>query len=292
MTRARDKILVLGGSGLLGSTLLSGRYFQSFDYVVQGRHCGAQYKADLLDAEQVRLMIQSVRPNVIINLVGLTSVDTCELFPNEAYKVNVRTVEVLVDAISSLSPRPYLIHVSTDQVYDGAGAALEHEIKLTNYYAFSKYASELIACTTKSIVLRTNFFGKSFSKDRSSITDWLHKEICLNRSISVIEDIFFSPLSIDSLCRIIEKIIISRAEGIFNIGSHDGISKADFAYNFIECLGLPTSAMVRRTRGDIKSLIAYRPSDMRLDVSKFENTFRIGLPTLKDEIRTVAGEYK
>tara|TARA_B100001250_G_scaffold389351_1_gene388370 strand:+ start:573 stop:1442 length:870 start_codon:yes stop_codon:yes gene_type:complete len=286
-----NEILVLGASGLLGSELTSGKYLKKYKIISISRTSNTDYNVDLKDYDQVVKILELVKPKVIINLVGITNVDRCEQFPNEAYKLNVRTVENLVDAIQLLSSKPFLVHISTDQVYDGDGFFLEKNINLSNYYAYSKYIGELKASQTNSTILRTNFFGKSKTLKRSSLTDWLYSELKQKNNINVFEDVWFNPISIHNLCKMIELTVEQKVEGTFNLGSNEGMNKADFAFHFAKTLNLSTSNMKRAKITDAKFLNAYRPKNMIMNLSKFENRFNVKLPKLTEEIKFVAKEY-
>lgn len=292
MSATRQNVLVLGGSGLLGSQLLSGNYLQNYRCLYQGRGPEADVQADLQDIKQVHEMLSRTRPTAIINLVGLTNVDSCEQTPNEAYRVNVRTLQNVLEACGSLSSKPRLIHISTDQVYDGPGPHREENVTLTNYYAFSKYSAELVAIAEGGIVFRTNFFGRSRIEKRQSLTDWLYKELRAGRDIQVFDDLLFSPLSMHSLCKLIEATVASRVKGVFNLGTHEGLSKADFAFQFAEFLGLPKTGMIRVKTSDVNFLKTYRPKDMRMNVAAIEKVMNISLPNLKAEIERVSQEYR
>lgn len=292
MSDLRPNILILGATGLLGSTLLSGPYLLNYHRISQGRGSETDIQTDLQKPDQVHDMLARTQPKAIINLVGLTNVDTCEQFPNEAYRVNIRTLQNVLKAADALSFKPRLIHISTDQVYDGPGPHREENVTLTNYYAFSKYAAELVASTVGGLVLRTNFFGKSRTEKRKSITDWLHQELIAGREIQVFEDVLFSPLSMHSLCELIEKAVASEFSGIFNLGTHEGFSKADFAYYFAELAGLPNNNMKRVKTSDVSFLKTYRPKDMRMNLAAIENAMRITLPDLRTELERVAQEYR
>ena len=144
------KLLILGGSGLLGSTLTSGYYLKKYNINSHSLRSKTNLKADLEDKDQIIKLIEQVKPEIIINLVGLTNVDYCEKFPNAAYRLNIKTVENIVDAIKKFSFKPFLIHISTDQVYDSEGLSLEKNINLTNFYSFSKFcgANDIITPIT------------------------------------------------------------------------------------------------------------------------------------------------
>ncbi len=287
----KSKVLILGSSGLLGSELMSGPYFCKYQIVSQSLKSETDFKVDLEDYNKVIKLLEQVQPDIIVNLVGLTNVDDCEKFPSRAYRLNVKIVENIVDAIQKFSFKPYLIHISTDQVYDSEGVCSEKNTNLSNYYAFSKFCGELIASKTNGTILRTNFFGKSKNSLRTSLTDWIFNELNNGNKVNVFEDILFNPLSMNSLCKIIELVAEKKIEGIFNLGSNHGMNKSDFAFQFAKILNLSISNLNKARVSDAKFLNAYRPKNMLMNLNKFENKFNIKLPNLMDEIELAAKEY-
>lgn len=286
------KILLLGSTGLLGSTLSP--FLQSqVGYIVatHSRSKGAQYQADLRDPKEANKLLRKIQADIIINLVGLTNVDLCETHPNQAYLINVRSVENIANWIKQEKTSCHLVHISTDQVYDGESPHTEELVTLRNYYAFSKYAGELAASSVASTILRTNFFGRSNCISRVSLTDWIFGALSNNDPIQVFDDVLFSPLSLSTLSEMIELIVREKPVGVFNLGSHDGMSKADFAFAFADELDFSIPAMKRTTTDKVTFLKTYRPKDMRMNSTKFEKTLGVKLPNFSDEIKKVAKEY-
>jgi len=107
----------------------------------------------------------------------------------------------------------------------------------------------------------------------------------------VLDDVYFSPLAMTTLSEMIHLVIEKRPVGVFNLGSRNGMSKADCDFEFAECLGLQTKTMTRIHVDQASFLKAYRPKDMRLDCTKFEKDFQITLPDLRDEIQLAAKDY-
>lgn len=285
-----SRVLVTGALGLLGSTLVPFLQARGHEVLRHARKGEVEICADLTDADQVCAALDAVAPEVIVNLAALTNVDECERNPQLAYLENVRIVENLAKWIQKKANACHLVQLSTDQVYDGLGPHKESNINLTNYYGFSKYAGELAAATASSTVLRTNFFGQSQCSGRTSLSDWLVQALTKGEPITVFEDVRFSPLSLARLSEFLEIVIAKRQQGIYNLGSRDGMSKADFAFALAEALGLPIRNMARGTSGKAK-LNAYRPKDMCMDSSLFANIFSVELPTLKEEIQAMRAAY-
>ncbi len=284
------KVLVLGSTGLLGNTLT--KVLSLYNHKVVRHGTKTEFEANFTDQIAIRRMLDQIQPDAIINLIGLTDVELCERCPNEAYLVNVKTVENIVAWLRSQATSVRLVHISTDQVYDGLGPHKESEVSLKNYYGFSKFTAEMVALQIPSIVLRTNFFGFGGHARRKSLTDWLYQNLSDRKSIKVFNDVTFNPLSMNTLSEIVQRLIKVDSSGIFNLGSHEGVSKAEFAYLFADKVGLPKECMESVSVEEVDFLKTYRPKDMRMDCEKFEKQFKIRLPSLSHEIKQTAQEYK
>ena len=277
-----QKLLITGATGLLGSRLYSYLKEQGFHVIGHGCSVPSDANCDLSCKNSTEQLLNDVQPQLIINLVALTDVDKCEEQPQSAYLLNVKTLENIVCWLKK-NPDVPLIHISTDQIYNGPGPHKEDDITLLNTYGFSKYCAELAALQVKSTVLRTNFFGRSVLQNRKSFSDWLIHSFENKIPIKLFTDIFFSPLSLDTLGKIMVKIIKNPLPGIFNLGSRDGMSKRDFAITLAKHLSLNTdNAQEALSSG--QNLKARRPDDMRMNCEYFESTFNISLPSLTDEI--------
>ena len=284
-------ILITGSTGLLGSTLVPWLKSHGKTIATHARQTNANYTADLVNKGETFALLNKIQPSVIVNLVGLTSVEHCQDHANESYMVNTRTVENIVNWIAQANCNCHLIQISTDQVYDGTGIHTEDQVTITNNYAFSKYSGELASARVPSTILRTNFVGRSKIESRESLTDWVYNSLTNGKHVQVLQDVYFSPLSIQTLVKMIQLVIENKPVGIFNLGSKNGMSKADFDFKFAEQLNLPTETMTRINSSQATFLKAYRPKDMRMDSSKFEKIMNIQLPTLMDQIESIAKEY-
>ena len=161
------------------------------------------FSVDLTNYQAAHIALEAAMPEVIINLVALTNVDACELNPQSAYLLNCKTVENISSWIRAKEHLCHLIHISSDQVYDGQGPHSEEQITIRNQYAISKYAGELSALTVPSTILRTNFIGRSQCNSRTSLTDWLFLSLGI-QSINVFSDVCFLLFQL-SLLQSIEK---------------------------------------------------------------------------------------
>jgi dTDP-4-dehydrorhamnose reductase len=287
-------IIILGGYGLLGSSLAPALVGLGYKVIRQSRTDGADLCLDLLDRTALTAALLEYQPEAIINLVGLTNVDQCEIEPKLAWRANANVVKVLADCLEVVGEKsgrtPYLVHISTDQVYDGLGPHTEENIDLINVYALSKYVGELFAGRVGASVLRTNFYGRSNCKGRVSFSDWLVRSLRDRSPITVLDDVEFSAVHIDTLCSIIARCIESRPVGVFNAGCRDSISKAGFAFALAKALNLSTENVTVGTSADL-TLKARRPLDMTLQVARLEAALDLQCPNMLNEIQYTAKEY-
>jgi dTDP-4-dehydrorhamnose reductase len=285
------RIIVTGGRGMLGCTLVPYLQAKGHDVATISRGTNADHRVDLRDGPSLKRVLENADPEVIVNLAALTNVNQCEADPGRAYEANSLVVQNLSQWIKSRNNTPHLVQISTDQLYLGGGPHSEDNVCPINYYAFSKLAGELIAAEVNPTILRTNFFGISKCSGRQSLSDWLVEILRNNQAANVFEDILFSPLSMTTLSQAIETAIDQRTPGIYNLGSRDGASKAEFAFKIARYLSLSPDRLVRVPAPQVEQAAARRPLDMRMDSSLFERTFAFALPTLDSEIQLMRDEY-
>lgn len=283
-----SRILITGAYGLLGTRLSAWLSGQGYSVLRQGRGQQAEFSVDPVNQQSLDTLLRETNPDAVVNLIAMTNVDGCEQNPQAAYQANVRSVESLVQALRSSSAQ--LIHLSTDQVYDGIGPHDESQVDPCNVYALTKYAGELVAERCNATILRTNFVGRSHTPGRLSLTDWLVQAFRERRSITLFDDVSFSPLHINSLCAIIEQAIQHRLSGLYNIGCRDALSKAAFGLALADQLGLDASYAGVGRAADLK-LLARRPLDMSLSVERFECAFQCAAPTMAETLKQVKLDY-
>lgn len=283
------RCLVTGAYGLLGAPLSTYLQAAGHDVFRQGRCADAEVRCDLGDTPAFTKLVAELAPDVIINLVAATDVDACEAVPAKAFDANVRMTEAIVRGVAGMSG-VHLVHLSTDQVYDGPGPHCEERTAPGNVYGITKYAGELVAAAAGATILRTNFVGRSGVAGRTSLSDWIVGALRERRRLTLFEDVFFSPLHVSSLCRFIELAADRKVAGIFNLGARGGVSKADFGLQLAALLGLDVTMVGVGSVTDA-ALKAKRPLDMTMVVDRFAAAFGCSLPTVADEICLAAKDY-
>ena len=287
------KVLILGSSGLLGkhlyNELKNNKRINLFHSGLNNR------KFDLTKKKQLESLIIYKNPNLIINTIGLTSIEKCEKQSKISKKINFEIIQNIFKLKNKKNLNFNLIHISTDQFYNGKKKKRSNEnskIFLMNNYCKHKRMSEITCVKNNALVLRTNFFGKSLSKSKS-FSDWVINAFKSKKNIYLFDDVYFNPLRINTIVKILSIIIKKERytnKGIYNLGSKDGIFKNDFATLIAKKMKIFHNNYVNININ--KLLKVKRPLNMFMDVDKFEKKFHIKLPLVKREIINEIKNYK
>ena len=282
-----QKILITGSSGLLGSYLFPKIKSDKFKIVRFKR----SKTADLSNLNYCESYLKKSKFDIIINLSAITNVDMCEKNKKLANKVNFVLIKNICKATKKLSLKTHIVHLSTDQFYNNFSSNFEKKISYVNYYTKSKLMAEEVCLKVNSTILRTNFIGKSKNKKRISFSDWIYFNLKMKKNITLADDIKFSPLSLRSLSNIIKLVIKKKFNGVYNVGSHKGYSKYNFAIKFAKKMKLNSKNIIKVKYKDI-NFFAVRNKDMRMKVIKFEKKFDYKFKSLDFELEEIISEYK
>ncbi|MGK3965551.1 dTDP-4-dehydrorhamnose reductase [Sorangium sp. So ce118] len=157
------KILLLGASGQVGFDLQ--RTLAPLGELVCATRSGSRsgrgcVRADLAEPAALPVLLDSLRPNLIVNAAAYTAVDRAEDEPDLAMRVNTESVAAI--ARWAHKNNGCLVHYSTDYVFDGAGSRPYGEDDPTaplGSYGRSKLAGEqaITASGCDHLILRTSW---------------------------------------------------------------------------------------------------------------------------------------
>ena len=178
------KLLIIGGTGMLGHKLfqlLSETFPETYATVRQDiskepfkRISFIQSKKvfqdiDVLDVEALEKVVLTVKPDYILNCVGIIKQHKEDAAPIPCIKINSLLPHQLAELASEYGGR--VIHFSTDCVFDGKrGSYTEEETpNATDIYGRSKAMGEVVC--DNALTLRTSFVGRELSS-HLSLFDW------------------------------------------------------------------------------------------------------------------------
>jgi len=162
------RILMTGGSGLLGTELLK----LDAEIEAPGREV-----LDITDGNAVVDAVARIRPDVIIHAAAITDNREIEADPSAALDVNIHgTTNV---ARACLGTRIRLVYLSTDYVYRGdrGNYSETDEVAPSNLYAWTKLAGEAaVRAVPNHLIIRTSFGGDRFPYPVAFSDKWSSKD--------------------------------------------------------------------------------------------------------------------
>jgi len=208
---------------------------------------------DLTKRDDVKKIVYDFFPDFIVNTAAFTNVDLSEKERELAWKINVKGVEYLAETARVLDS--YLIHISSDYVFDGTQGPYD-ERAIPNplgYYARTKLASEnaLRISGADYTVLRTNVLFGPAKYGRPDFVKWVINSLQQGKEIKIVTDQYGNPTYLDDLVQGIIKIIRYKKPGIFNIGGRDIVSRYDFTLMIADFFKLDASLVKKILTEDL-----------------------------------------
>ena len=280
-------ILLFGAMGQLGSELQSSLSIRGeiapFDI----------HNLNLEKSDDVRKTIRAVHPDVIVNASAYTAVDQAESEPEKAFKVNGDIPGLLADEASRLDA--FLVHYSTDYVFDGYKGAPYIETDETNplgIYGKSKLAGEQAIQAGKAnyLILRTSWvYSKNRGSFVSKVLEWARRQ----EVMKVVSDQVSNPTRARTLAEVTARLLskgfdfLNEHRGLYHVAGIGYTSRMDWARKIIELdpnkhEQKVTEILPART-SDFPTP-AQRPLFSALDCSLFQSTFDIRLPRWEDDL--------
>jgi len=284
------KILLFGRGGQVGWELQ--RSLSVLGEVVALDFDSAQNPQGLCgsfsDLDGLAATVQAVKPDVIVNAAAHTAVDKAESEPEFARSLNALAPGVL--AAEALKLNAWLIHYSTDYVFDGSGSAPWQESDATgplSVYGQTKLEGEqAVATNPKHITLRTSWVyaarGGNFAKTMLRLASE-------RESLTVIDDQFGAPTSAELLADVTAHVIraaVAKPElaGLYHCvasGETNWHGYAKFVLETAQTLGHKLKAgpeQVAATSTASYPTPAQRPLNSRLNTAKLREAFGLTLP--------------
>ena len=278
------RILITGAFGQLGHALQSVLSRKSnYELICTGRKIKKGFEGIPLDIRnQVALkeIINTIAPDILINLASMTNVDACELNPKLAGEINVAGLEHICDSFKGK-----IIHLSTDYVFDGTSGPYKEDDPLNpiSIYGKTKLASEhiLLEKDIKNLVIRGNVLYDYSPHTSASFLNWVVSSLKGNQEIKVVEDQFNNPTWTRSMSDIIELSIENDLEGIIHWGDSVHISRFEFAKLIAKKFSLNESLIKPVLTSELNQP-ARRPLQSGLSTEKLVKMLDIIPPSIDD----------
>ncbi len=294
------KILLLGKNGQVGWSLQ--RSLAPLGELValdsqSQTHCG-----DLSNLTGLAQTVRDVAPDVIVNAAAYTAVDKAENEPVLAHTINALALSVLAQEAKRIGA--WLIHFSTDYVFDGSGDKPWLETDATvplSVYGVTKLAGEqaIIASACKHLIFRTSWVygarGNNFAKTMLKLAQE-------RDSLKVVNDQMGAPTGADLLADVTAHAIRTALQnpnvsGLYHLAASGETSwheYACFVIDFARQAGLDIKVAQTAIQAVPSSefvTVAKRPLNSRLNTNILQKTFSLHLPDWQSGVTRMLVEH-
>jgi len=295
------RILLFGANGQVGWELQ-----RSLSPLGELCVCDQEH-VDLEDKDALSAYIHEYGPTVIVNAAAYTDVDKAESEPETAKNINTDAVSLMANEAKRLNA--WLIHYSTDYIFDGTKATNKSYSEDDNPSPLSVYGTTKLQgeesirkSGCKHIIFRTSWVYATHGTDFIKTMLRLAKE---KDELKIVADQFGAPTcaelvaDITALC--LHQLLFTKDEAELSIGTYNltptGVTNwFEFAKLIIseavdQGISLKVAAENIHPIATFEyPLPAKRPSNSQLDCSKICRTFDILLPPWQKHVRRVIYE--
>lgn len=280
------KISLTGHKGRLGSELV-----RSGCIPLTGK---SDDELDVTNPSELKMGIDALQPDVIINCAAFTNVDGCEKAEGfeKARKINFWGVENLKKSFDGR-----IIHISTDYVFDGKTGPYkelqEYNIPV-NSYGYSKWAGEIVLLSPHRygdlLIRTTGLYGRSGHHDFVSM---VKKTLRIGRPLKVSRNLHgnqtYIPHLVEALLYIAERPAEFSGVRILNVASEEVITRYEFALMVASVFGLDKDLLIPVTNKQVPGWEADRPTRAGLKVTSAKR-MKVPIYSILDGLRALHGE--
>ncbi len=280
------KALVFGHSGQVATELR--RHASAHDITIEALD---RSQADLSDPQSCAAAIRNTDADVIINAAAYTAVDKAEDEAELARVINGDTPGAMARAAADRD-LPFL-HISTDYVFDGAGASprtVQDSTGPLGAYGQTKLEGErqIAQAGGWHAILRTSWV---FSAHGHNFVKTILRLAEARDSLTIVADQIGGPTPAADIAKTLLTMARGRAEGgVFHYSGAPDVSWAGFAREIVSQAGLATQITDIPTTD--YPTPAPRPLNSRLECSRLNEIYGLGQPDWKAGLAQVLAELK
>jgi len=255
------RITVLGGRGMLGSDLIRTCRQQGLNPIVYDLP-----EFDIVDADQVHKAVDDA--DIIVNCAAYTNVDSAESYAELAYRVNAEAVGRLGDIAHQAGK--WILHISTDFVFDGRGdkpyVETDHPNPINTYGKTKLEGEKLLAQSgCEHCIVRVQWtYG---SAGNNFVTKLVQRARSQN-TLKVVDDQTGSPTATIEAAKVMCELLRKKPVGIYHFASGGYVSRFGTAEFILDKLSMDINLLPCKT-SDFQSP-ATRPLNSRFDCSKIK----------------------
>lgn len=255
---------------------------------------------DLTDLAGLRQTIREVAPDLVVNAAAYTAVDKAQTETELAHSINAKAPGLLAEETKRLGA--WLLHYSTDYVFDGTGVRPWNETDNCaplSVYGASKRQGEIeVMQNPKHLILRTSWV---YAARGSNFAKTIMRLGAERNELKVIDDQIGAPtgaeLLADTSAQVIRQAMAQPAlSGLYHCAAAGYTSWHGYAQYVLDqarSLGFPVKVAedrVLRIQSADYPVAAPRPLNSRLDCRRISEVFSIHLPFWQIGVRRILQE--
>lgn len=226
-------ILVIGAKGKLGSRVVA-NFAQAPNYSVVGVDVD---ELDITNFDATRAYITQSNPHIVINCAAWTDVDGCAKDPQKALKINGYGAGNIALACAEIGAE--ILHISTNEVFDGKSAQPYNEYDLThpiNPYAYSKWTGErmVMSANPRHYIVRTAWL---FAHGGKNFIHSILNAVNAGKQLRVVTDEVANPTYNDDVAEAIVSLSQTHRYGIYHMVNRGSASRYQFARYVLDKAG-------------------------------------------------------
>jgi len=293
-----ERILIIGGTGLLGHYLVNQAkdMFKVYSTYLTHKPKNEEinyYKLDKRCPSTVKKVFTQIKPNIVIDASVYGTVEYCETHPVETREVNVYgTINIIKECYLN---NCRLVFISTDWVFDGNASRLYTEldaVKPINEYGKQKAAIENMlsfALENYAIVRTAVIYGWSHTVRRTNYTEYVIDQLKNRKEVKALINEYETPTYAKSLAIAILALSKTTYCGIFHVVGKSCVNRCELALAIAEVFGLNKDLIKPATLSEF-NFVAKRPRYTCLDTAKVQSLINFkpldihtGLTLMRDE---------
>ena len=295
------KILLFGCNGQVGWELQ--RALEVLGELVAVDLDSKNVAADFTQPAALADTVRAMRPDVIVNAAAHTAVDKAESEPALARTINAEAPGVL--AREAAASHAWLVHYSTDYVFDGSGVLPWREDDPTgplNVYGHTKLEGEELvrASGCRHLIFRTSWV---YSARGGNFARTMLKLGADRDHMTVVDDQFGAPTSAELLADVTAHAVRAVTRGGAPGGTYHAVAAGETSWHGYACevldwarahglsVRVPRDGVIA-VRSNAYPTAAMRPHNSRLNTQKLKQTFGLTMPHWRSGvIRMLAEAY-
>jgi dTDP-4-dehydrorhamnose reductase len=282
------KVLLLGKNGQVGWELQRSLALLG-EVVAVDFDSAPPHRADFTAPDSLAALVRAVQPALIVNAAAHTAVDKAEGEPDLTTAINATAVGVL--AREAAAHGAWLIHYSTDYVFDGSGSTPWSERSTPaplSVYGRTKLAGEELvrASGCRHLIFRTSWV---YAARGGNFATTMLKLARTRDALSVIDDQVGAPTGAELLADITAHAYRAAAARPELAGTYHAVAAGETSWHgyarhvieFARARGEPIKVgadAIRAIASADYPQPAVRPKNSRLDTSKLRDAFGFALP--------------